>query len=102
MLGQGRVYSQETRVWDGSASTDVRCDHFHWCTMQFVGTGTGTIQATVDGTNWVTTDMQKLDDQTQVSAPTAAGLYRVRCSGYLLMRVLSPASFTSITARTAA
>lgn len=81
MAGNRKVLQAAATAQGVGEFFDVRAWDFVVFQVSGTFTGTVTFQGTLNGQNWGTVQVTKMDDGTGVTTAAAAGLFQLRCAG---------------------
>lgn len=105
-MAQGTITTQNLNPNSGTAtassSVELACNGKGGCMIQVTGTYTGplSLQATIDGTNWVTVGMASAiknvntDTYSTTIASASTGIFFASCAGYVKIRITALAAVT--------
>lgn len=102
MNGQGRVDWHEEIMWDGTTASELDVDWFRSATVQCVGTGSLTWEATIDGVTWSPIQAARLSSGASAQTATAEAIYRMSAEGIRKIRAGSVTGFTKVIGRASA
>lgn len=102
MNNQGRVDWHEIIMFDGTTSQELDVDWFRSATIQCLGTGTLTWEATIDGETWAPIQAARLSSGSASQTATAEAIYRMSAEGIRKIRAGSVTGFTKVIGRASA